>query len=318
VDPYHLDQVLIIDRAVGFADIARAVERAGFTRDASAAPKHPSILPGEPELAGWTYGGAKPVVSYTFNPVVKLRVLEVATVPPVLRAAIAAGLKLLSAAEVEPLLRSADARERLRGLLVARETERVDLLPSLQKLPKDSEPAVAKAVNETTAALQRSLDARLAAHTHLQLLCKAVEELVPRLVADASRVRGLAPTAKDCAALFDASLAGEIAAAVALAWQTPPTINPGAGYPELEVTAAPAGLLRWPNELSQRFPLAYRDIAGWMTPSRTWVCWRHTSGSGRGVQFDGLAWVDDHWIWMPKVFRIVGPILEARLKRSAG
>jgi len=92
-------------------------------------------------------------------------------------------------------------------------------------------------------------------------------------------------------------------------WSVPPLANPGARLDLLELTAAPAGLLRSPNELSDRFPRGYRDIAGWMNPSGTWITWAWAGARGASVRFDGLAWVDDHWCWMPKVFLVVQGLL---------
>ena len=84
------------------------------------------------------------------------------------------------------------------------------------------------------------------------------------------------------------------------------------------MTAAPAGLLRWANELSDRFPGGYREIAPWMNPQPIWLAWACKAADGGAVRYDGLAFLNDHWVWIPKAFRVVAPIVAKRLVRPAG
>jgi len=75
----------------------------------------------------------------------------------------------------------------------------------------------------------------------------------------------------------------------------------------IEAHLAPAGLLGSDNVLSRPFPGGYRKIAPWLNPHRVWVCWHYRPpGRGAGVGMNGLVWLDDHWAWFPKPYRLVG------------
>jgi hypothetical protein len=304
-DGFDLDQSLIVAPEVGFAAIAAAAAATGLTRTRDGGGA--SLLPGEPELASWSRGGRKPFVTYTLNPVAMLRVLDVATAPPALRAELASRLKLLSRDEAAALLDALDPRDVLRGLWAARETQRIDLLPRVQKLAGSSSGTVVEQARAVAADLVAASEAQQAALVALRGLALNAAPVIARLN-DPAFTRGLRPDRDACAALFDAELAEPIATAAAELFQDPPTTTAASDAPD--VTAATAGLLRWPNGLSRAFPGGYRSIAGWMSPQRVWLTWatRSTSG-GVGTRYDGLARLGDRWVWLPKPFRIVAPLV---------
>src|SRR5262245_3250098 len=304
-DGFDLDQSLIVAPAVGFAAIASAMDAIGLarTRDTGGA----SLLPGEPELASWSRGGKKPFVTYTLNPVVMLRVLDVATAPPALRAQLASRLKLLSRDDLAALLDALDPRDVLRGLWAARETQRTDVLPRIQKLAGSTSGAIGEQARAVAADLIATSEAQQAALVGLRGLALSAAPVIARLN-DPAFTRGLRPDRDACAALFDAELAEPVAAAAAELFQDAPATTAASDAPE--VTAATAGLLRWPNGLSHAFPGGYRNIAGWMVPQRVWLTWATRSASGGvGTRHDGLAWLDGRWVWLPKPFRIVAPLV---------
>jgi hypothetical protein len=319
MDPYQLWQVLIVAPDVSFAELDRDLQAMGFERDreVGGGGMRP-LVEGEPELAGWTWRGRKPFITYTFNPVVNLRVLDVGYVPPRLRGTIAGQVKLLTPAEVRLGLASPDARTRLRSLFAAVETDRLDLLETAKKMKNDSEGMVAEAARDVAAKLQRVVEARVGVLGQLRLLAEGARAFLHRLN-ERSYVAGLAPRRADMVRLFDEDLAEPMADAVMAEWARPPAVDPGQQYSELSITAATAGLLRFPSELSDKFPRGYRDIAPWLKPDRTWLTWAWSDGrGGPGVRYDGLVWLDDRWVWVPKVHRLLGPILERRLGLAPG
>ena len=98
-------------------------------------------------------------------------------------------------------------------------------------------------------------------------------------------------------------------------YQQKPQLHRLSDDARIKVTAVPAGLLRWSNEQSDKFPGAYRDISGWMNPACIWMTW--TIKDGSSMRYDGLAWVEDHWVWLPKIYRILGPLcLSGRLNQN--
>lgn len=68
-----MNQRLVVAPECGFEELARRLAPLRWRRDGTR-PFTPDPLPGEPELAGWRRGAAR--LTYTFNPVVSLRVLD--------------------------------------------------------------------------------------------------------------------------------------------------------------------------------------------------------------------------------------------------
>ncbi|MBE7384877.1 MAG: immunity 49 family protein [Leptolyngbya sp. SIO1E4] len=82
--------------------------------------------------------------------------------------------------------------------------------------------------------------------------------------------------------------------------------RPAASQSEIRCYLAPAGMLRDDNELSFHFPKGYRAIAEYLNPHRVWATWQyHSPGQDTGINYDGLVWVEDHWAWFPKPYRLL-------------
>ncbi len=317
MDPYDLGQVLIVAPEVPFAEIDRGLEACGLERDRRAiAAMLAPLLKDEPELAGWAFKGGKPFVTYTFNPVVALRVLDVGYAPPGLRGDIASHVRLTEPSGVRLGLTAGDARARLRSLWAAGETDRYDLVDQVAALKQDPEVSVQRAAADVTARLQRLIEARVQVLMQLRLLAENARTFIARLH-EASFVTHLTPRRDELPRLVDDDLAAELGDALLADSERPPRAAPGASYDQVQITAATAGLLRFPSELSDKFPRGYRDIAPWLKPDRTWLTWAWSDGRvGPGARYDGLVWLDDRWVWLPKVYRLLGPILERRLGLS--
>ncbi|WP_138469263.1 hypothetical protein [Poseidonocella sp. HB161398] len=310
----RIPQTLVLPPDTAFAAIARTLEELGFTQAETGTVTAP-IVAGEPEIANWTWYGTLPVIQYSFNPVVRLRLLEVATVPPELRGRIARALQALSPADVSAALRESDDRRCLFGVWAAVETERIDLIRDVERV-RDGASGLLR--EEVDLALLRLGDLATARYEMLatgRALSEAVLELVNAMADPALRAR-LAPTEEDCAAAFHASIVPEL-------WEAVRQGGLPGRYPRLEpvaadaLIAAPAGAFRWSNELSDGFPGGYRKIAGWMDPGRIWLAWRGTEPDGGTRLMDGLVFLGERWVWMPKVFRLVEPLI-LRLPLSEG
>lgn len=303
-----LDQILIVQPHFPFGDIARVLAQLGWQRD-TLELHAPPLIQGEPEVATWSWAGSKPFVTYTFNPVVSMRVLEVATLPPALRAALAEQLPLLDHTALEQLFDSLDIRERLLALWCAQETERVDLLERARLLTHDREPVLAEQAQEVCARLERINLARKELLVQMKMMAEAAPTLIRRLN-DRAFVQTLKPSRADLAKLFDESLVDIAAGAIDKLYSDPDLyLEHLTQESRIEVIASPAGLLRWPNMLSDKFPGGYSDIAGWMNPKRVWMCWKLIGPAGTVVSYDGLVWLDDKWLWLPKIFRALTPYL---------
>ena len=309
-------QVLLPLAEVPFEEIAICLKRLGWTREDQPSD-HPPLIQGEPEVATWTFHGGKPFIIYTFNPIARLRVLDVATAPPAVRMAIAQQIPLIDEVQLSKLFDSQDPKARLRALWAAKEVERVDLLARVEKLKQDPEPAIAEQAGEVAAQLERMDAARTSMLVNLQILAEAAPSMIMQM-SNPEFVRALKPNERDLTELFDEQLLAPARSAVSQIYQKTPTLSPIEPGGEIDVVAAPAGLLRWPNMLSNKFPLGYRDMAGWMEPQHIWMIWTVTSPGGDKVRYDGLVWLEDKWLWLPKIFRYVAPYLMSPLMPSAG
>ncbi|MCC6872715.1 MAG: hypothetical protein IT378_00285 [Sandaracinaceae bacterium] len=316
IDPIALEQSLIVSRDVPFARIDAALSSLAWTRDERTTVTAP-LIAGEPELAGWRHRLGWPLITYTFNPVVHLRVLEVAALAPEQRAEIAGKIAVMSHEDIASLLSSSTARARLCGVLAAREIEAFDLRAHLDRLGRDAEPAVREAAKEAAHALDETQARRVAALAMARVVAASAEPLLEELAqGQPDRVLSLAPRAADYGAVFHDRIAQDVQRAYEPLWKEhPPRVAPGERYSELEVVAVPAGMLRSHNELSREVPRGYRSVAGWLRPERVWVFWRyHPPGERAGVSYDGLVHVDGHWAWFPKPYRAIGEILARRAR----
>lgn len=301
-DDYALGQVLLVAAEVPSRVVERELSALQFVREDASPGAGARVTDGTQQVV-WRWRGGQPSLSCSFHPATRIHALAVGAVPPRLRGALAQRLELVPSRRVAVLLQAPDTTARLQGVRAAHETERIDLLAPIARLTADADGAVARAAEETSAYLRRVADARLVALAQLQIPLVMAEALIPTLSTAAS-VEELRPRPADCAMLFDAEVADAVSRKAAQVWQHPPLASPRDPASQLKVTAATSGMLRFPNELSNEFPLGYRDIAGWMAKERVWVTWRWSEPGGT-TRYDGLVWVQDHWIWLPKVFRLL-------------
>ena len=49
-----------------------------------------------------------------------------------------------------------------------------------------------------------------------------------------------------------------------------------------------------------------------LDPHRVWARWKFVRpGEPSGMAYDGLVWVDDHWAWFPKPYRVLAHLVPA-------
>lgn len=306
---------LVISPDCGFASLSARLSELGWRVASSAARP---IVEGEPEYA--VYERQAPGrIHYTFNPVCQLRVLEI---PEDLDAVTRSALPAVGVDAVEAWLRSTEERTLLRGVLASR------LLPDprwsarLRDLVHHPRAAIAQAAAQAAAAQaggggggggRAEQDARAQALGILEMLKPQVEPLLLALSRDRSGevLRSVRPRDEDYAKAFVGGAAELARKAYEPIWGAGDLgqfdlRHPDATQTVLTCDAAPAGMLAGDNELSRRFPGGYRGIAGLLDPHRVWVRWRLTRpGESAGMAYDGLVWLDDHWAWFPKPYRLL-------------
>jgi hypothetical protein len=147
-DALRMQPTLIVQPTSTFAQIDAALGALGWALEADTAVA-PPILPGEPEFASWSGrdGGS---ISYTFNPVVRLRPLVFYGSSASERCKEAEGtLPTVGVTELRQLLRTREPRDLLLGVLAARELQATPVLDLLTPLLEHPVNAVARAARKT-------------------------------------------------------------------------------------------------------------------------------------------------------------------------
>jgi hypothetical protein len=316
---------VILDPAGDFERLRRLFEGAGW-RLVSVATE--PILRGEPEYAVFERNAGESA-HYTFNPVCMFRVLEFPNDPD---SEMRGMLPVVSSSDIESWLASTDERTLLRGALAARLAPDARFIDPLDSLAKHPRAAIAQAAARARETIRDAMgdtaqpagggpakstqaeggDARAAALAFIEVIKMQVRPLLEMLGRDhdGTIAAGLRPREGDYALAFVPEIAGAARTAYETLWAADParvaSIQPGS---RLEVYAAPAGMLSFDNELSSHFPGGYGAIAQWLQPQRTWVRWKYVqSGETAGRSYDGLVWLDDHWAWFPKPYRVLAPL----------
>lgn len=307
-----LGQVFVLAPGTPFKDVSRALAQLGWARDGRET-QLPPIVRGEPELAGWNRAGRLPRITSTYQPVVGMRVLEVATVPPDERARIAARLPPLEVEAVRALLSSADPRRRLYGAFAARELELTELAPPLREAARQGTGEARELVDAAAQALEQLGIARTKAMDTLRQVAITLAPLLAGLAGpeEDEVIAGLRPLPGDAALVFDPEIAAAVERAYAEA--PPPVLRLGFSDPEARVVVCPAGMLRWPSPYARHFPVGYRTVAGWLQPSMLWAVFElRERGAADGTAFDGLVRLETRWAWYPGLVRTLGPLCLGR------
>lgn len=136
---------------------------------------------------------------------------------------------------------------------------------------------------------------------------------------DGRLAREFAPLPADYPKVFAEPLADAALKAYTALWTTAPLPQARALDARLEIHVSPAGMLADDNPMSRHFPGGYRQLAPHLNPHRVWVAWKLIEpGQQTGIAYDGLVWIDDHWAWFPKAFRVLRETLDALDAAAAG
>ncbi len=307
---------VVLDPVFRFERIDTAVRALGFRRDDAVQPVTRDMIAGEPELAAWRRNEGDERITYTFNPVVSLRVLACTRETA---SALGAHLPLVTTDDVRRWLGEREPRRVLLGLFAAHALGADDLADAIAPLRTHPDPLVRRAA-ESALLPPDQASARAQALVSLKALSELAVPIVAALVGPdgPARIEALRPRDGDYASVFDSGIVAAVREAYELLWQTPPTLERlASGTLTVRVDAAPAGMLREDNELSRRFPGGYRALAPHLRPERIWFVWRYLhSGESAGMRYDGLVRLPDRWVWFPKPYRIVGEIVRPKLSEG--
>ena len=304
-----MSSTVVLEPGAGFSQLRDTLAGAGWAIVSSA--ERP-IVAGEPEHAVFERSAGERLF-YTYNPAVQLRVLEL---PDGMDAA-AAGVAPVGRQQVDTWLRSDDERTALRGVLAARQMPDGGLLERIYTLRGDPRPTVASAAAKVSDELRRAIRedtrsvhaARDQALTAIDVLKGQVRPLLEALTRDRSgqALEAVKPHDGDYAKTFVAGAVDAARDAYGRLWSAPGELrHPDPAQTIITCEIAPAGMLAYDNELSRRFPGGYRGIAHLLHPHRVWVAWKCLRpGADAGTAYDGLVWLDDHWAWFPRPYRVL-------------
>ncbi|MGC1494425.1 MAG: hypothetical protein WA790_01360 [Sulfitobacter sp.] len=311
-DP-ELGQVLVLDPALEFDAIVDALTQIGLSRDPI--DRTISTLPGGgPAVATFSIDGAAPRITYSCNPVVNLKVLEVGTASPFLRGKIADVLALVPQAGVEAWISSGEERQMLRGFWAAVETERIDLMQIIARIGLDKKSLITSEANRAKDRLVDIDSARMSVLGSMGMVCE-VGQQVTQSLCDPAALDAMLATPDDMADLFTPDISGaaaDICDKHMLKMRKGPML---AAQSVEDIGAAPAGLLRGYSMLTRRFPIGLRDVAGWMVPNVIWLCWTGRDPNHGTMQFDGLAFTGERWLYCPRPHRILMQALPQKIRR---
>lgn len=123
---------------------------------------------------------------------------------------------------------------------------------------------------------------------------------------DATFLPSLRPTAKDLETLFDPAVRDAVGSYVETMYTEikPAAVGAKEGQSEVILTAATSDDFRNKTAQAGEFPGGYQEHGDKFLPGARWYRWQFVKpGETSGMAFDGLTYVHDHWIWVPKPWR---------------
>lgn len=115
----------------------------------------------------------------------------------------------------------------------------------------------------------------------------------------------LRPTAADYKAVFDAKAAANLDAVYSPEWERGSfVVIAKAGQTEVKISSATVADLKANNDRAKDFPSGYAKVAAHLVGSSTLYRFRFVEpGQEQGNSYDGLVYVNGHWVLIPKPWR---------------
>ena len=114
----------------------------------------------------------------------------------------------------------------------------------------------------------------------------------------------LKPSPEDIAAVYDEPLAGKLVANYAQTFTPGIQIGPKPDQDSLLMFYATTAQLKSGDPVLANFPGGYKDVLPYFRGDHPIVRFKFvTAGSELGLAFDGLVYVNGHWVLMPKPWR---------------
>jgi hypothetical protein len=119
--------------------------------------------------------------------------------------------------------------------------------------------------------------------------------------------RSLRPTTSDYKSLFDAATASKIEAAHAKDWDSgKAVIKPKPGQTEIKIWGASGADLATGKGDAKEFPGGYKKVGKHLVATQLFFRFKFVeAGKDQGTAYDGLAFVNNHWVIAPKPWKAV-------------
>lgn len=124
----------------------------------------------------------------------------------------------------------------------------------------------------------------------------------------AALTRSLRPTTADYKALFDAAAAAKIEATQAKEWNSgKAVIKPKPNQTEIKIWSATGAEIASGKPNAKEFPGGYKKLGKHLAAAVTFFRFKFVeSGKDVGTAYDGLAFVNGHWVIAPKPWKAYG------------
>ena len=121
----------------------------------------------------------------------------------------------------------------------------------------------------------------------------------------AALTKSLKPTTSDYKAMFDTATAAKVEAAQSKDWATnKAVIKPKPNQTDVKVWSASGADLAAGKGSAKEFPSGYKKIAKHLAPTVLFYRFKFVeSGKDQGTAYDGLAFVNGHWVIAPKPWK---------------
>lgn len=169
----------------------------------------------------------------------------------------------------------------------------------------ENPPATPEINSENAANAAIDLAARQALYqSAFLLLSRPLEDASPS--AAMQLIEELRPRSEDFARVFTGEYAERAQEVYAGLYLAPRPIEREPQQTVLRLFLASTDELREKGPQDLGFPGGYKDILEFLQPGTLWVHWKYTAPhSSSGIAYDGLARIDDRWVWFPKPYRFL-------------
>jgi hypothetical protein len=123
----------------------------------------------------------------------------------------------------------------------------------------------------------------------------------------AGMTKALRPTSADYKAVFTDDFAAKAEKGYAELWNDPKSvIGADPANTELKLFKATTDDIKaWTHDVEMDFPGGYKKVKDNFKPGLVVYRWKYTKpGETLGMAYDGLIYVNNHWAWFPKPWRL--------------